>query len=80
MVRVMSRVPDGHVLEESAIFSVDVIRLVSDLLFIPSNYSRATILQPHLRLWEEVQAHVHYPRRHELVRDGITSQWTFQIF
>ena len=58
MVRVVSRIPDGHVLEQSVICSNGVIRLVLDLLSTPSHSPRAPILKPCLMPLEEVHAHV----------------------
>ena len=58
MVQIVLRVPDGLVLEISAIFSEDVIRLEPDLLSIPLHDPRAPICQPRLTTWEEVQARV----------------------
>ena len=54
MLRVVSRVLDGQVLEKYLIFSKDVICPGSDLLPIPPHAPCAPILQPRLTPWEEV--------------------------
>ena len=79
MVRVVPQVTDGHVLEQSSICSMDIIRPGLDLLSTPPHASHALILQPRITLWDEVQDHVQYPRRHELVRNSLTSRSAFHI-
>ena len=48
MIRVVSRVPDVHVLEKSAICSKDVVCLGPDLSSVLLHAPRAPILQPRL--------------------------------
>ena len=55
MVRVVSRVWDGHVLENDVICSNNVVCLVTDLLSVPLHPTRAPVLQPRLALWEEAK-------------------------
>ena len=72
MVQVVSRFLDGHILEQFAICSKDIICPGPDLLYIPPHNPHAPVLKPRLTPWEEVQAHVLYPRCRYLVRDGLT--------
>ena len=79
MDQVVSWVPDRHVLEQSTICSKDEIRPGPDLLSIPPNAPYVPILQPRLTLWDEVQAHVLYPRRRKLAHNGITPWCAFLL-
>ena len=54
MVRGVSRIPDGHVLEQSVICSKDIFRPGPDLLSVLIHAPCASILQPLHALWEEV--------------------------
>ena len=79
MVQVVSRVLDGHVLEQSAIFSKDVVRPGPDLSSVPLHSPRAPILQTLLTPWEEVQTHIHQPCFRDLVRNGLYPQCAFRL-
>ena len=59
MVRVVSRVPDGDVLEQYDICSEDVIHPGPDLSSIPPHAAYETVLQQRLMPWEGVPDHVH---------------------
>ena len=63
MVRVVLRVPDGHVLGKYVICSKNVVRLGPDLLSVPLHTPHAPVLQPLLVPWEEVQTHIHKTSR-----------------
>ena len=54
MVRVVSHVPDGHILEQSAIYFMDVVCTGLELLYVPLHAPCAHILQSQLTLWEEI--------------------------
>ena len=58
MVRVLSLVPDVHVLEQSEICSEDIICPGTDLSSIPTHAPHAPILQTKLTPWEDLQAHI----------------------
>ena len=79
MVRVVLWVLDGHVLEQSVIYSEDVIRPVPDLLFILPHSPCTPILQPQLKTWVKVQAHVLYTCRRELICNGLTPWCAFRL-
>ena len=79
MVCVVSRVLDGHVLEQSVIYFKDVICPVLDLFYIPLYAPHAPILKPRLTPWEEVQAQVYHPCCHNIVRDCLTLWCAFWI-
>ena len=79
MVRVVSRILNDHVLEQYEICSKDVIYPGLDLSSLPPHAPHAPILQPQLTPWEEVQYHVHYPCRHELVRNGLPLRCAFRL-
>ena len=78
MVQVVSHVLDGHVLEQSVICSMDVVRLVPDLLSVPLNSTCAPILQPRLTLWEGLQTHVHQSCHQNLVRTVLCLRCAFR--
>ena len=79
MVQVVSRVPDGHVLEQYAICSKDVIRPGPELSYVLLYPPFAYVIQPHLATREEVQTHVHHTRRHEFVHDGFCLWCNFRL-
>ena len=79
MVRVVLHVPDGHVLEKSAVYSKDVVHLGPDLSSVLLHYPRAPILQPRLMPWEEVKTHVRQPCRRKLVLNGLCPRCVFRI-
>ena len=79
MVQVVSWVPDDHALEQSGIFSKDVVRPRPDLSSMPPHAPFATILQPRITLWEEVPVHVFYPRCLNLVRYGLALGYAFWL-
>ena len=79
MVRVVSHVPDGHVLGESAICSKNLVHSGPYLSSAPMRPSRAPVLQPLLAPWEEVQTHIHHTSRRAFVRNGLHPQCAFQI-
>ena len=80
MFQVVLWVPDGHVLEQSAICSENVIRPEPDLFSIPPHDPCADILQPRLMPWEEVQAHALQPHCRKLVRNGLTPWCALRIY
>ena len=59
MVRIVLQVLDGHVLEQSAIWSKDLIRPGTELFPIRTHDPRAPFLQPQITPWEEVPPYVH---------------------
>ena len=50
-----------------------------NLSSIPLHDPRALILKPRIAPWDEVQAHVYYPCRREIVHNGPTSRGAFRI-
>ena len=59
MVRVVSRVRYGNVLEQYDICSEDLIHPGPGLSSIPPHAACATVLQQRLMPWEGVRDHVH---------------------
>ena len=74
MVLLVLCVPDSHLLEQSEIFSKDVVRPGLDLLSVLLYSPRVLIIQPRLTPWEEVQTHFQEPLRRELVHNGLRLQ------
>ena len=79
MVRVVSHVPDGHVLKKSAICSKDAVLPVLGISSALLHYPREPILQPRLTPWEEVQTHVHQPRCREIFCNELHQRCSFQL-
>ena len=80
MVQVVSHILYGHVLEESAICSKNVVHPGTDLLYVPLYPTSAPVLQPQLAMWEEVQTHIHQTSRCEFVHNEFLPRCSFCIF
>ena len=79
MVRVVSRVMDGHVLENFVICSNDVVCLGLGLSSVPLNSPCGPVFQPRLLVWEEVQTYIHQTRHRYFVRNGLRQWCAFQL-